>query len=332
MLLEGRNPYADWQAPYDVFVYGPVFADLFFPFAFFNPSIGNIVYNTLGATLVVLGIAHLPASEKTKKSILLYSFPLIAQSVFANQFNTFVAASFLWIYIFYVRKKDPYALALIAFSGLIKIYTLVALLLWLFRSDKWRHALWFLLFLSVAFCLPLLHFSWNAYLQLFSDWRISLSHRHGNSLGDSFFKLLALWQTPGIFLKTLIQAGSITCLALIAIYCRIRKPTSFSVALLWALCSIVPIFFAHTAEANTYVIGILGYAYYYYTLRPHKHLIDKILHIGIFVVFACMPIDILCPPFIFDWLRNTGVGALLWVLVLWRMNAHLLRCTHSPKI
>ena len=96
----------------------------------------------------------------------------------------------------------------------------------------------------------------------------------------------------------------------------------FRIACLAILMGYV-ILFSNSSEGHTYVIMLIGYQMWYWTMRRggEIRLADKIAYWATFVIVVVMPVDVLCPPKVmqlfYGWQLNLWLLLALWLRMCW---------------
>ena len=158
----GENIYSQWMG----FVYSPVVAAFFAPFAWLPVSLANILWRILNAALLLGGLAavlktNLFAGIKERNFGILYILlvPLAVGNIDISQANPLVEGLLLLaIAAVYVERWNSAALC-VAIATCFKIYPIaVGLLICLIapRRFSWRMLIALLLLLIVPFPFPAL--------------------------------------------------------------------------------------------------------------------------------------------------------------------------------
>ena len=121
--------------------------------------------------------------------------------------------------------------------------------------------------------------------------------------------------------RTYVQIGVLALLAVgvLANWRSWRLPF-FRIACLAILMGYV-ILFSNSSEGHTYVIMLIGYQMWYWTMRRggEIRLADKIAYWATFVIV--MPVDVLCPPKVmqlfYGWQLNLWLLLALWLRMCW---------------
>lgn len=150
---KGEDPYG--VEKYD-FLYGPLFAILFAPFAYLGMTVGPFVWNLFNFSMFFCAIFTLPRlTENQKCQTYLYTAMILATTQMSMQFNPVVAYLFLFAFTLLERGKPFWAITLILISGFCKIYGIFELALLLCYPKFWRNILFTIVLAAVFVFLPL---------------------------------------------------------------------------------------------------------------------------------------------------------------------------------
>jgi hypothetical protein len=75
------------------------------------------------------------------------------------------------------------------------------------------------------------------------------------------------------------------------------------------------VLFSNAADTHTYLISMLGYVLWYWSRWNENSQFDKILFYSLLLVVIIVPIDILCPPFIMEFLFSE-LSLHLWLVLI----------------
>ncbi|MDD3108141.1 MAG: glycosyltransferase family 87 protein [Alistipes sp.] len=288
----GADPYG--VEKYD-FLYGPLFAFLFAPFAYMGATVGPFVWNLFNFSMLFWAIFSMPhLTEPQKCKSYLYLALILATSQMSMQYNPAVAYMFLFAFILLERNRPFWAVLLIMISGFTKIYGIFELALLLCYPRVWRNLGYALALGVLFFVLPLVSLSPEALMPFYHRWAEVLS------LHTDQFQFYALCNIYWIHswaagVLTQIQLGMLGVLALcfVASYRRYGSYT-FRIGALAVLMGWV-ILFSLSTEKHTYVIALAGYLMWYWSLQSPT-LLDRILYWGNLVLLVLVPVDLVCPP------------------------------------
>jgi hypothetical protein len=290
-LLENQNLYQAYpQEHYDLFKYSPTFALLLAPLALLPAKAGLFFWNLLNALVLFFAIYTLP-SLSDKKKILALGLVLIelVTSLQNSQSNALMAGLVILSFIYLEKEKTWGASLLIVLSIFIKIYSIVALVLFIFYPKKIQSALgifaWFILF----GLLPLLLVSPPELLQHYENWLELLQGDHAAFGGLSVMSWLRSWFGLEINKNLVALIGALLLVAPLArlkayasLYFRLNFLAS---ALIWM------VIFNHMAESPTFVIAVSGVAIWFFL--KEKIRVEDVVLVALVLVFTVLsPTDL----------------------------------------
>lgn len=328
MFWQGESPYGDawWQSgQLDYFLYPPFFNILFTPFAFLPTWIGAFAWNLTNYLLLVMAIRTFPVIDmQAKAKALLYSLPIIAISFMSFQYNIAVLYLFLFAFTLLERDKAHWAVLLIMISAMTKVYGVLELSLLLFYPRFWRNMGYALLFGAIIFIIPLVAVPLKALIPLYQSMLAaitahSLDHHHHF---ESFFNIGIIFGNSTPSYIPYIQIAILGLMLGIAWIKRsLWSSYNFRVAALAAVMGYCAIF-GNSTEKHTFVIAIVGYLMWYWSLKE-RFLLDKVLYWANLVVLVLMPVDLICPPVVMKYFFNTldlnqWIFLTIWLTIIYR--------------
>ena len=125
MFWSGLSPYnmEYVETRHIYFLYSPIFSVVFAPIFLLPEWLGPYVWNVFNYCMFTLAIWMLPnqlAPHRLK--IFLFLLSTLLQSIFCFQYNTVVCYIFLFAFILLERDKPFFAILLIMFSAMTKIW------------------------------------------------------------------------------------------------------------------------------------------------------------------------------------------------------------------
>lgn len=289
----------------DEFLYGPLFTILFAPFAFLPPWLGPFIWNIFSFTIFFLSVFKLPHqfNYNQKCKIFFYSLLVLANNLMYYQYNVIVAGIFLLAFTFMESNKMVYAILLIGISGFTKIYGIFQYTMLVLYKRFWKNSLFILIPISVILLLvPIIHLPKIGIFDLYKLWFHGLQYHSDSRTWQSIFYIKLLFKTPPIH-TVIYQMGSFVLILLFGLL-NLKRSQDFSyraqttgILMGWL------IFFSSAPEIGTYLIAILGYLLWYYTIEKNKF--DRILFILNFILLVVVPQDIICPRSIMKFIYYT---------------------------
>lgn len=326
----GINPYSDWNhlsirgKPLDNFLYGPLFSIFFTPFTLLPGWLGVICWNIFTYTIFYFSVFTLPDQFDfvKKKFIFFFTALLLFATLLSVQFNPIVAAIFLFSFTLLERKQGFWAVLLIFFSGFTKVYGIFQLAMLLVYPGFWKNSLYAVL-IGIAFLLlPLVNIPVNELAAYYQSWIVKVMDHSEAIHRYSIYRPVCLYYSSiepfmgFISLGVLFVILSFTLLKLkLFKESFLHRGQFLGIIMSWA------ILFSAGSERHTYVIAVAGYSIWYLCSKPTR--LDKVLLWINFVLLGIMPIDILCPWVISNFiLAKLDLGvivfAITWMIMVYR--------------
>ena len=280
------------------------------------------MWNVFNFTLWFAAIFTLPGKftrgEKCKS--FLFTFLILACTQLSFQYNVAVGYMFLFAYSLLERDKGFWAVLLIMVSGFTKIYGIFQLAMLLFYPHFWRNVGYAVLIGAAFLLAPAVNMPLAELPDYYGQWVGALTKHPDTRTWMNVFYLRPLGLLP---YRTYVQIGVLALLAVgvLANWRSWRLPF-FRIACLAILMGYV-ILFSNSSEGHTYVIMLIGYQMWYWTMRRggEIRLADKIAYWATFVIVVVMPVDVLCPPKVmqlfYGWQLNLWLLLALWLRMCW---------------
>lgn len=290
-LLEQTNLYAAYpEAQYDVFKYTPTFALLFAPFALLPDVPSLILWNVLGAALIIHSIYSLSGLSKNQKAgfslLLLQEF--ITSSI-NSQTNVIIAALLLLSVSAWQKERTWQAALFIWLTVYTKLFGVLFFALFLLFSKKVRFFWQAFVVGLVLFLLPLPFGGFEKLQHHYIDYFKLLSHDHGEFVKYSVMGWLKAWFNISPPKNTIVLTGLIiqffVLLGLKNLQNQFSQRLFASSLLLWMVV------FNHMAESATFVIAVAGVLLWYYS-QPTREKWHLLLLVPV-MLFTCLgPSDV----------------------------------------
>ena len=318
-----RNATLDfWQGldPYGVekydFLYGPIFAMLFVPFAALGITVGPFVWNLFNFSMFFWAIFSLPhLTEQQKCKSYLFTALILATTQMSMQFNPVVAYLFLFAFTLLEKGRPLPAIVLILISGFCKIYGIFELGLLLCYPRVWRN-LGVAAALAVGFVVaPAVVLGFDGLIPFYERWVEVLGGHVDQFRFYALFNLRPLHDllTP---IMTEVQLGTLALLALLlALNYRKYGGVDFRAGALGVLMGWV-ILFSLSTEKHTYVIALAGFMLWYWSQARHT-LLDRVLFWCNWVLLVAVPVDLLCPSPVMRWACDTAQLNIYCFTITW---------------
>jgi glycosyl transferase family 87 len=303
----------------DLYKYSPAFALLFAPLAILPNVIGVVLWNLLNTLLLFFAIKSLNFDEKKKAIIFWLVFIEMLTSIQNCQSNALIAALIIFAFTLLERKKLFLAAFCIVFSAYIKLFGIVAVILFLFYPDKLKFILYTILWAAILFFLPLLVVSFHQLIFLYQSWGKMLAEDQTISWGLSVMGIIKSWfnvEVPKMYVQ--IVGVIILCLPLLSIKSW-REPIFrilyLSSVMIWV------VIFNHRAESPTFIIALCGMAIWFVSQNSSP--------MNIFLIIFALVLTSLSPTDLFPKIiRDTYVvpyalkalpALLIWIVIQYKL-------------
>jgi hypothetical protein len=303
----------------DLYKYSPAFALLFAPFAILPNVIGVVLWNLLNTLLLFFGIKSLNFDEKKKVIIFWVVFIEMLTSIQNCQSNTLIAALIIFAFTLLERKKLFLAAFCIVFSTYIKLFGIVAIILFLFYPDKVKFILYTILWTAILFFLPLLAISFHQLIFLYQSWGKMLAEDQSISWGLSVMGIIKSWFNLDVP-KMYIQVVGVIILFLPLLSIKSWREPIFRILYLSSVMIWVVIF-NHRAESPTFIIALCGMAIWFVSQNSSP--------MNIFLIIFALVLTSLSPTDLFPKIiRDTYVvpyalkalpALLIWIVIQYKL-------------
>jgi len=320
-LVEGKDLYALYLAEHwDFFKYSPTFAFLMAPFAILPDAIGLLLWNTLNIVAVYVAFRSFPGMGRKTRAFMLWFVVLeLVISVQNAQSNGLIAGLIVLAFVYLERGAAARAALLVAMTVYVKLFGLVAFVLFLMYPAKRRAAVYAFLWFVLLGGLPLLVVSPQQLSFLYASWADLLA---ADTMSPGL-SVIGWLRSFGIDL----HAGFVLfvgALLLVAPLFRRRFHHDFNFRVL-ALASVLisVVIFNHKAESATYVIALSGIALWYF---PQARRTENVVLITLALVLTSLAPGDLFPSVVREsWVQPYKLKAvpsiLIWGKIVWEMLA-----------
>jgi hypothetical protein len=278
--IHQQNLYALYPAEYeDCNHYGPLFGLVIAPFALLPLYIGCFLWCICNAAFLYFAIKQLPLSVKQQHIILLVGALEMMTSVHNVQFNPMLTAWIVLSYVYVKKGNDFWATIFIAAGFLVKLYGIVGLCFFLFSENKIKFILYFIMWLGIFFCLPMLISSSQFIIQTYEDWYHSLVEKNQSNvalkeLGNmqdisamGLFRRILHWET----FKNIWVTGPAALLICFP-FLRFKQYKNLSFQLTYlAVVLLSAVLFSSSAESATYVLAVTGFAIWFVVQNDYSN-------------------------------------------------------------
>ena len=304
--LEQRHLYLSYPQEYaDVNHYGPLFSILIAPFALMPVFVGCFFWCLLNVGILFYAIKKLPVTILQQRWILLIGVFELITSIHSVQFNPMLCG--MIILSFTALEKEDIALStfFIVAGTLIKIYSVVGLLFFLFTPHKKKFILYSAMWFVVLFCLPMLISSPAFIIDSYKNWFTVLVEKNGQNIESSMNagmqdisvmgmirRIFGAYQMPNLYVT--LPAGILMLLPLLRF--NFWQNQSYRLHYL-AILLIGLVIFSSSAESPTYIIAVIGYLIWHVQQPNNNRLPYKVLMGLVLLLTIFSPTD-LFPRFI----------------------------------
>ncbi|QHT69889.1 DUF2029 domain-containing protein [Rhodocytophaga rosea] len=316
------------QQQWDLYKYSPTFALLMAPLAVLPDIVGLFLWNALNTLPLFIAIWSLPFhQDKLKVFILWFILQELLTSIQNAQSNGLMAALLILAFNSFERKKVWLAALCIVLAFYIKIFGIVAAVLFLFYPDKLKFIGYSVLWGIVLLLLPLIVISPDQLVFLYKSWQQMLAADHSASYGLSVMGWLYTWF--GLELsKTLVLLAGVVLFCVPLLKFRAYNNKLFRILFLASILIWIVIF-NHKAESPTFIIAMCGVGIWYFFQKRDK--LNLTLVILAFVFTSLSPTDIF-PPFLRQQLVYPYVLKAAFCIFIWfRLLYQLLTENYVPE-
>jgi hypothetical protein len=279
-------------------LYGPLFSLVIAPFSLFNDYIGCFFWCIANAWFLYFGVLKLHLSHHQKMAALLIGVIEMMTSLHNVEFNPMVAGWIILSFVMIEKEKDFWGTFFIAIGMLTKIYGIVGLCFFLFSKHKIKFIVYFLFWLAVLFCLPMIISSPKFIIQSYHDWYDKIVSKNSKNINPNNTYNMQDISVMGLFrrifnLKNLSNLSVLIPAAiayLIPVF-RIKeyKNENFRLSYL-AFALIGVVIFSSSAESPTYSIAMIGVAIWF-VIQPKNNLSIALLVFAL-IITSLSPTDL----------------------------------------
>jgi len=315
-LLQGLDLYAYHPGQHeDLYKYSPTFALLMAPFYALPAWLSLIAWNLLNALLVFYAIRRLKLSDEQKALALLFLVIELLGSIQNTQSNGMMAGLMMLGFTFLEEGKPWRAALLICLGFYVKLFAIVAALLFVFYNGKIRFLLAMAFWGMLLAVLPALVAGWDGLIMHYKSWLHLLVNDPAHELNYSLMTFMQ--RSLGIELADLyyLVPGA---LILLAPLLRVKEHSDYTFRLLFLASILIwVVIFNHKAESPTYAIAMCGAALWWVTQRSTPF--NVAMAIFVFVFTGLIATDLFPREWRDEFFKPYAIKALpcivLWVYV-----------------
>lgn len=305
--------------------YGPLFSILIAPFALLPDVIGVFLWALANAAVLFIAIRKLSLEREKFYTVLLIGAVELMSSTHHVQYNPMVGAWLVLAYVMVDKEKDLWGTFFIVLGFLTKVYGIAGLTFFLFSKHKVKFIGYFIMWMIVLACLPMIISTPSFIIQTYQDWFDSLRWKDEKNASQSLTFGLQDVSLIGVFRRTLqVKISDMVVLGPAALLYALPllrfsqyKYAAYRLRYL-ALALISVVIFSSSAESVTYIIAVVGVALWY-VLLERKTAWTTAMLVFIIIVTILSPTD-LCPPPLKDLIRAYALKAvpcfIVWLLLL----------------
>lgn len=320
-LINGQDLYIlHPTVQYDLFKYSPTFALAMAPFALLPDWLSLIVWNGLNSLLLFVAIRKFDfASSKITIFALWFLLQENLTAIQSAQTNTMIAALLILAFNSFENNKTYWASLFIVLTAFIKLFGIVAFVLFLLYPNKIRFILYTALWTLLLLVLPMVVISPDQLIFLYKSWWNMLQNDHSVSYGLSVMGWLKTWFHANLPKIWVVTSGALLLLL------PLIKTSYYELAIFrkLVLASILlwVIIFNHKAESSTFIIAMCGIAIWWFSVKANPYLL--LLVVIAFIFTSLSPTD-LFPRFIrVEWVEPYVLKAVpcifIWLVIQWQL-------------
>jgi hypothetical protein len=274
---------------WDLYKYTPSFSVFFGIFYIMPDWLGVSIWNLFNALVLLVAIYFLPKLNDYQKGLIsLIVLIELTTSMQNHQSNALIAGLIVLAFGLLERNKHSWAALSIVFSVFIKLFGIVGFALFMFYPQKWKIALYSLLWMFVLFLLPLIFVDITQYTKLLNSFFDTLRNDHDTSYGLSVMGWIYTW------FKLDLPKNIVVCVGILIFllpFYRFHHYKKF-IFKYYILCSILiwVVIFNHKAESPTFIIAMLGVALWF--VLSEKNILNTSLFISAFILTSLSPTDL----------------------------------------
>lgn len=287
-LLWGRDLYAlHLDQAHDLFKYSPTFAALFAPLSLLPSSIGLLIWDVLGASLLIYAVVRLLPEHKANLVLLIAYLPML-RNLQSTQSNTLVTALIILAFVALERDEQWRGAVAVGIGAAIKIFPLAALSLAIPHRHRLRFAMCFIATAIALLVLPLLFTSPHLLAAQYHSWA-TLETREIHDYGESVMGMAHAWLGLD-WPAGAVQIGGTVLLLLPLCFRRQLWAETPNLRLRFLASLLVYcVIFNQKAEPQSYVIALTGIAIWY-VVSPRSGWHTALLAIALILTSGLSPI------------------------------------------
>lgn len=321
-LQQGKDLYVLFpETHWDLYKYSPSFSVAMAVFAYLPDWLGLLLWNLINVLILFYGVRYFIKGPPHTIFMLWFIFNELFTSVLNSQSNPMIAGMLVAAFTFFEKDKVHWAALLIVSTFYIKVFGILAALLFLFYPNKWRFILWSAIWTVAIGLLPLMFTSTDGLVFQYQNWLRLLSEDHSGSIGYSFMGVLQTWFGLQSGKDVLVIAGLIITMFPFVFVHKFKdlqyRINWFASLLIWL------VIFNHKAESPTFIIAFTGIALWLFTTPQSKFVL--VLAVLAFVFTSLAPTDLFPASIRHSFFEPYAIKAVPCILIWLYLNFQLLK-------
>lgn len=327
-LSENKNLYQPYVGEYyDLYKYSPTFAFLMAPFTWIPTLAGLLAWDLLNVLVLFFALWKIPF-RLARDRLFAIAFIIIEMitSIQNHQSNGLIAGLIILGFMAMENRKTALASLLIVLTIFIKLFGIIALILFIFYPGKLKIAAYTLGWTVLLGIAPLILVPWDILVSQYRDWIQLIQVDSGTYDGLSVMSWLNTWfglDFPGIY----IRLTGLFFLLFPLIKVKMYPVTDYRLLFL-ASVLVWMVIFNHMAESPTFIIAVSGIAIWYFTRPFNRWNLFILIMVIVFTVLS--PTDIF-PPVIKKNFTEPYVVRVVPCILAWLKITHdMIRYRQEP--
>lgn len=328
-LIHGKDIYQLFpDDQWDLYKYSPSFSLFFGLLAWLPDPIGVILWHLINTICLYAGIRMLPGIDDKKKSwILLLCLPELLLSIQNTQSNGLMAGLIILGFALAERSKFALSAFCIVFSVYIKIFSLLAFVIYLLSPRRLPLIGWSIFWMIVLAALPLTVVAPHQLVFLYKSWLNLLLNDHSASIGLSVMGLMHSWLHLDMP-KNMVALAGLLLFILPLIHIRQYKDYYFRLLFL-ASVLIWVVIFNHKAESPTFIIALSGVCIWYFSQT--RSTVNLVLLILAFLLVTMSVSDLVPSHVKHEIVEPYGIKAIMPVIIWCKILYEQLTLQYKPE-
>jgi hypothetical protein len=321
-LQQGKDLYVLFpETHWDLYKYSPSFSVAMAVFAYLPDWLGLLLWNLVNVLILFYGVRYFIKGPPHTIFMLWFIFNELFTSVLNSQSNPMIAGMLVAAFTFFEKDKVHWAALLIVSTFYIKVFGILAALLFLFYPNKWRFILWSAIWTVAIGLLPLMFTSTDGLVFQYQNWLRLLSEDHSGSIGYSFMGVLQTWFGLQSGKDVLVIVGLIITMLPFVFVHKFKdlqyRINWFASLLIWL------VIFNHKAESPTFIIAFTGIALWLFTTSINKTVL--VLAVLAFVFTSLAPTDLFPASIRHSFFEPYAIKAVPCILIWLYLNFQLIK-------